>query len=49
MIEKVRAKPRVPDTFGFEHTGRMGWMSHQKWKEAKQEPSMLPGPAVPGC
>ena len=24
-------------------------MSHRKWKEAKQEPCMLPGPAVPGC
>ena len=27
----------------------MGWMSHRKWKETKQQPSMLPGPAVPGC
>ena len=26
----------------------MGWMSHRKWKEIKQLPSMLPGPAVPG-
>ena len=24
-------------------------MSHRKWKETKQQPSMLPGPAVPGC
>ena len=24
-------------------------MSHRKWKETKQEPCMLPGPAVPGC
>ena len=24
-------------------------MAHRKWKEAKQLPSMLPGPAVPGC
>ena len=22
-------------------TGRMGWMSHRKWKEIKQQPSML--------
>ena len=22
---------------------------HRKWKETKQLPSMLPGPAVPGC
>ena len=29
-------------------TGWMGWMAHRKWKESKQEPSMLPGPAVPG-
>ena len=27
----------------------MGWMAHRKWKETKQQPSMLPGPAVPGC
>ena len=24
-------------------------MANKKWKETKQEPSMLPGPAVPGC
>ena len=24
-------------------------MSHRKWKEMKQQPSMLPGPAEPGC
>ena len=24
-------------------------MAHRKWKETKQLPSMLPGPAVPGC
>ena len=24
-------------------------MSHRKWKETKHEPSMLPGPAKPGC
>ena len=23
-------------------------MAHRKWKEIKQHPSMLPGPAVPG-
>ena len=23
-------------------------MAHRKWKETKQQPSMLPGPAVPG-
>ena len=27
----------------------MGWMAHRKWKETKQQPSMLPGPEVPGC
>ena len=27
----------------------MGWMSDRKHRETKQEPSMLPGPAVPGC
>ena len=27
----------------------MGWMSHRKWKEIKQQPSMLPGPALSGC
>ena len=29
-------------------TGRMVWMAHRKWKESQQQPSMLPGPAVPG-
>ena len=29
-------------------TGRMGWMAHRKWKQIKLQPSMLPGPAVPG-
>ena len=24
-------------------------MAQRKWKEIKQQPSMLPGPAVPGC
>ena len=24
-------------------------MAHRKWKVFKQQPSMLPGPAVPGC
>ena len=24
-------------------------MAHRKWKEIKQQPSMLPVPAVPGC
>ena len=32
----------------FMYTGRMGWMAHLKWKETKQQPSKLPGPAVPG-
>ena len=26
----------------------MEWMSHRKQREHKQQPSMLPGPAVPG-
>ena len=30
-------------------TGRIRWMSHRKWNETKQQPRMLPGPAVPGC
>ena len=24
-------------------------MAHRKWKETKQQPSLLTGPAVPGC
>ena len=24
-------------------------IEHRKWRETKQQPSMLPGPAVPGC
>ena len=31
------------------HTEWMEWMSHRKRRETKQEPSMLPSPAVPGC
>ena len=27
----------------------MGWVAHRKWKKIKQQPSMLPGPALPGC
>ena len=30
-------------------TGRIRWMSHRKWNKTKQQPRMLPGPAVPGC
>ena len=30
-------------------TGWMEWMSHRKRRETKQQPSILPGPAVPGC
>ena len=30
------------------YSGRMGWMAHRKWKEIELQPSMLPGPAVPG-
>ena len=29
-------------------TGWMEWMSHRKRRETKQQPSMLPGPSVPG-
>ena len=28
--------------------GCTGRMAHRKWKEIKQQPSMLPAPAVPG-
>ena len=24
-------------------------MAHRKWKETKHQPSLLPGPSVPGC
>ena len=30
-------------------TGWMEWMSRRKQRETKQQPSMLLGPAVPGC
>ena len=36
------------DLFRLLTTGRMGWMAHRKWKKIKLQPSMLPGPAVPG-
>ena len=29
--------------------GRGHRMAHRKWKDTKLQPSMLPGPAVPGC
>ena len=29
--------------------GTTEWILHRKRKETKQQPSMLPGPAVPGC
>ena len=39
----------------FNTSVKMWWtvcghrMVHKKWKETKQLPSILPGPAVPGC
>jgi len=30
-------------------TVRIDSFPHSKWKETKQQPSMLPGPPVPGC
>ena len=30
-------------------TVRVDSLPHRKWKEIKQQPSMLSGPAVPGC
>ena len=30
-------------------TVRVDSLPHRKWKETKQQPIMLPGPAVPGC
>ena len=30
-------------------TFRVLRMAHRKWKETKQQPILLPGPAVPGC
>ena len=34
---------------GKKPTLRVDSLPHRKWKEIKQQPSMLPGPAVPGC
>ena len=31
------------------NTVRVDSLPHGKWKKVKQQPSMLPGPAVPGC
>ena len=42
-----RRRRRLKQTMQKTCTGRMGWMSHRKWKEVKRQPSMLPGPAVP--
>ena len=30
-------------------TVRVDSLPHRKWRKIKQQPSMLPGPAVPGC
>ena len=33
----------------YRYSGCSHRMAHRKWKEMKQQPGMLPGPAVPGC
>ena len=33
----------------FSCTGRMGWMAHRKWKEAKQLPGTAGPSNMPGC
>ena len=41
-----------PDSFWANHITSQHtseWISHRKRRETKQQPSMLPGPAVPGC
>ena len=45
---RVELRVKVRLELNVECTGRMGWMAHRKWKKIKQQPSMLPGPAVPG-
>ena len=40
---------QVPAIKGGLQSGSMEWMSHRERRENKQQPSMLPGPAVSGC
>ena len=46
--DRADEQPARLKTYLTYSTGRMGWMAHRKWEEIKQQPSMLPGPAVPG-
>ena len=39
----------LPSSIVFECTVRVDSLPHRKWKKIRQQPSMLPGPAVPGC
>ena len=49
MVHPIILTYEVPNQAPKIPTGQMGWMAHRKWKESKQQPSMLPGPAVRGC
>ena len=52
MVRSVLNGPSVlflSQPLRAESTVLVLWMTHRKWKESKQQPSMLPGPAVPGC
>ena len=46
--EEIDVEPDEED-LTFYSTVRVDSLPHRKWKEIKQQPSMLPGPAVPGC
>ena len=45
--EEIDVEPDEED-LTFYSTVRVDSLPHRKWKEFKQQPSMLPGPAVPG-
>ena len=48
LREVTHIQLEVNILFTFGTTVLLLRMAHRKWKESKQQPSMLPGPAVPG-
>ena len=52
ILEPYRLTSKFHSKIGLtkpDFTVRVDSLPHRKWKETKQQPSMLPGPAVPGC
>ena len=61
LMSNKRAERHTQHTYTHTHTlylslslrsgctVRVDSLPHRKWRKIKQQPSMLPGPAVPGC